>query len=372
MKVIGIISRFNPHVDKKAHSGILFKINEAIENAGFKTVWVKNSQSKPFVFLCKVFALLKMLRLVNNVNFIYTKLGARLMAKTIDKKAIKQCDYLVAIHYFHVPAYLRTDKPIIYHSDATFELANNYYFHNLPKWNERQGNIVEQMALDNSAYHLSSSVWRQNSVIKTYKQDEKKCFVLEYGPCMDIKDVEHKFSDDGVLRLFFSGVDWERKGGDIAAECVMLLNEHGIKSELTIVGPKQIPEKYKGNKYIIYKGFLDKNNSGEYKILEHVYQTSDIFILPTKAECSAIVYCEASTFGLPIVTYDTGGVGNYVVNGVNGYRLPELSSANIFALKIENIIKNDELMKLSEGARKYAKEKLNWDNWTRWFIENIK
>ena len=35
----------------------------------------------------------------------------------------------------------------------------------------------------------------------------------------------------------------------------------------------------------------------------------------------------------PVITYDTGGVGNYVINGLNGYRLPLSSDAKDFRIK---------------------------------------
>lgn len=36
MKKIGIVSAFDPHSDRKAHSGILYKINEASKMLGLK------------------------------------------------------------------------------------------------------------------------------------------------------------------------------------------------------------------------------------------------------------------------------------------------------------------------------------------------
>lgn len=367
MKKIGIVSAFDPHTDRKAHSGILFKINRSIEAAGFETVWVRNP--KPFLYsiLCKIIAVFQKIGLLKGLYLDHTVLGSKLLASTIDKKAIAGCDYLMVIHYFHVPAFLKTTVPIIYHSDATFELANDYYLHNIPRFLQKQANYIEQLALDHSAFHLSSSDWRQESVINTYHQNPDKCVVLEYGPCVDLDGMQTKGSEDGVLHLFFSGVDWERKGGDIAVETVKILNERGIKSVLTIAGVKEIPKRYENKSYINLVGYLNKNNKDQYQQLKKIYSTSDLFFLPTKAECSAIVFCEASACGLPIITFDTGGIGSYVKNGINGYRLPEGASPAMFADKIEEIINKNLLPTLSRGALTYAATNLNWDNWTEWF-----
>ena len=83
---------------------------------------------------------------------------------------------------------------------------------------------------------------------------------------------------------------------------------------------------------------------------------------------------EASAYGLPIFTYDTGGVGNYVINGVNGYRLPLKDNASEFAEKIKNSITTGKLTQMKETAITLYKEKLNWERWSVCFkniIENI-
>lgn len=45
----------------------------------------------------------------------------------------------------------------------------------------------------------------------------------------------------------------------------------------------------------------------------------NFLLLPTIAECAGIVFAEASGYGIPSITYDTGGVGTYVIDGINGF-----------------------------------------------------
>lgn len=369
---IGIVAASDPHKDRKAHSGILFKINEAIEEAGYETIWVQNPLPLSYKLICKLIALLGKIGFKTNIYFNYTTLGAKLMASTIDRKTADKCDYLLVLHHFHVPAYFKTDKPIIYHSDATFELANGYYFHNIPSWNVRQGDKIEQLALNNSAYNISPSNWRQTSIIETYNQSANKCVILEYGPCIENKNAKIYKFDGKSLKLFFSGVAWNRKGGDIAVDTAQILNERGIKTTLTIAGIEKMPDYCKGKDFIQWIGFLDKGNPKDYERLVDLYSTSHLFILPTKAECAGIVFSESSLYGLPIITYDTGGISNYVVNGVNGYRMPIRATANDFACMIENMLQKNELERLSEGATKYASSTLNWAKWTTWFKQTLK
>lgn len=55
------------------------------------------------------------------------------------------------------------------------------------------------------------------------------------------------------------------------------------------------------------------------------------------------MFAESSMYGLPIFTYNTGGIGSYVVDGKNGYKLPLESTPDDFADLIFKIIKNKKL-----------------------------
>ena len=90
-------------------------------------------------------------------------------------------------------------------------------------------------------------------------------------------------------------------------------------------------------------------------------------MLPTSAECSAIVFSEAAAYGLPVFTYDTGGIGNYVIDGYNGYRLRLGASANDFSVKIKETLFDGKLPKLSGNALQLYADNLSWSAWSRRF-----
>ena len=120
---------------------------------------------------------------------------------------------------------------------------------------------------------------------------------------------------------------------------------------------------------VVIHGFLRKDKAEEKTKLDMLRTIADFFILPTRAECSAIAFCEASAYGIPIITYDTGGVGDYVIQGYNGFRLPLEKDGTAFAEKILECSRNPELLKkLKVNARKMYEECLNWDT----SCENIK
>lgn len=293
----------------------------------------------------------------------------KLLAKYTDWECASSCDILFFCGGAQIMKYSPIKKKYIYYTDACFCQMVNYYWHNVNEKFVELANDDERYAIQNASINIRSSDWARDCAIQFYKGDFSKNFVLEFGANLDSKDIcEAKKYNGGQLNILFSGVNWDRKGGDIAVETVRLLNEkYNINAKLYIAGIRELPERIEKLDYIINLGFLNKNIPDEYDKYIAAIMRSHILLLPTKAECSAIVFCEASAYGLPIWTHDTGGIGNYVVNGVNGYRLRLGSSADDFADKIYQAIASGELSALHDGALKLYSEKLNWEAWSERF-----
>ena len=227
---------------------------------------------------------------------------------------------------------------------------------------------IERKASQKAFLNLRSSQWAANSVVNDCKCDPSRSLVIEFGANMDSDDIQPITPyQSGQLRVLFSGVEWERKGGDFAIETVKLLREKGIDAVLNIVGIRELPSYCKSYDFIIDHGFLNKKDTLEYRRYIDIFKNSHIMLLPTKAECSAIVYCEAAGFGLPTYTYATGGTENYVINGLNGQTLSPSKGPNDFAADILKDIKSDNMRSLHEGALRLYLEKLSWPAWSRRF-----
>jgi len=101
-----------------------------------------------------------------------------------------------------------------------------------------------------------------------------------------------------------------------------------------------------------------------------MYRTSDIFILPSRAECSAIVLAEAAAFGLPVLTCDTGGLADYVSNGANGFRLPVEDDGTLFAEKAKAILADYE--SFARSAYADYEKRMNWDSSVKLLVALLK
>lgn len=379
-KVIGFVSTSNPHTDRMAWSGIIYKTTEAIKNAGYDVLWIKYSPSPVLSFIIK--AVLFLSGLANNWYWRLTRYFGILCSRSVCIEDIQKCDYLFFCDGSPMIGYLKTRviknltncPPIIYYTDTTFRLMVDYYWHNIPNWIRIQSDSLEKKAYECSNLIIKASNWAINSVINDYDCPKSRTAVIEFGANIDEKDIV--ISDSyigGELNILFSGVDWGRKGGDIAIDAVKLLNEKGISTKLYLVGldEDKIPSAYQKLSYVKYVGFLNKNNPEQYKRYLDIISQCHCLLLPTHAECAGIVFNEAAACGLPSFTYDTGGIANYVVNGKTGYRLNIHSSAHDFANVIEEVVRNNKFEELHKGALMLYKERNNWVTWSQRFSDLI-
>lgn len=359
---VGFIGWYSPE-DKKALSGTPHKMSDLLKAIGSELTWIKVKKSKKYLLYQKMMGVIGKIS-HKRLDCTHSVIGAMLQSKTVNMDAVQQCDVLFAPFCSEALYSLKTDKPIIYLSDATFNIMVDYYFKDLSAYAIKQGNKVEQRAMDCSKAIIVSSQWAANSAINDYHQNPSKVHIVEFGANLDDKDIiEKTFDYNGHLHILFLGVDWKRKGGQIAVDACKWLNENGVLATLHIVGIKELDESIKELPYVDYVGFLNKNYPDQYNRLVAVIKQCHCMLLPTLAECSAIAFCESSANGLPVFSHLTGGVGNYVYNGVNGYLLPLGSTGVEFGTKIKECLESGELKKMSETAKDVYKKKLNWSVW---------
>jgi glycosyltransferase involved in cell wall biosynthesis len=247
---------------------------------------------------------------------------------------------------------------------------NDYYaktFANMTKSAVARGKWQEETALKNCRIAAYASTWAAEGA-RSFA-DPTKIRVLPFGSSLPVlhsaDDVARLAKEKRATRgkqceLLFVGVNWERKGGSIAVETAKLLNESGIATKLRIVGtqpPGDVP------RFVEVLGFINKNSEAGRQQFMELFRSADFFILPTKAEAAGIVFAEASSYGLPSITYATGGVTDYVRNGVNGICIDPGEPSARFA---------DEIRKILESPAEYAgyaarafqeyKTRLNWES----------
>jgi glycosyltransferase involved in cell wall biosynthesis len=260
---------------------------------------------------------------------------------------------------------LQPGMPVLYWTDAVIEAVADYYdgsFSNMSSRELRIAHHQEQAALDRAAFAIYSSDWAAESVRRSYKISGDKVQVIEFGANLnvdhDLKDIvefdEQRLRSECVL--LFIGINWDRKGGAFAFEAARLLNERGIKTRLKVVGGGG-PEA----PFVEKLGFINKNTPEGQREFDRLFATSTFFVLPTRAEASAIVFCEASAYGLPIFAPKTGGLENYIIDSQTGYCLPLAADGSAYAdLIAATLAAPDTYHRLSIGAFQRYRQTLNW------------
>jgi glycosyltransferase involved in cell wall biosynthesis len=263
--------------------------------------------------------------------------------------------------------YLQTDVPIVYVSDTTFRAQENYYYKSseisrLTRW---EGHHLQKRAIRNADALVFSNQWAFDSAVNIYGADPSKLHVIPFGANInEAPPLEslHSGSKDGKCRLLFVSKDWNRKGGDIAYEAFLALRKTGVNAELTVVGC--VPGPIYAHEDLHVVPYLDKINPAERAILNQYYLDADFFLLPTRAECSAIVFCEAAAFGLPVVTTETGGVPTVVHDGESGILLPLEARGDAYADVIFQLWNEPDAYRvMRRKSRQRYEETLNWKSW---------
>ena len=273
-------------------------------------------------------------------------------------------------------ASLNTRLPIVTWADATFGAMVDYYFFGLCGESIRAGNRMERAALARAGAALYASAWAADSAIKDQAADPAKVHVVPFGANLNDEPTRAEVTalvekrPRHECRLLFIGVDWLRKGGDLALAVASKLVESGIPTKLTVVGC-QAPD-VPASELIDCLGFIDKSTPAGEATITRLLGESHFLCLPSRAECFGVVFCEASAYGVPSVSVRTGGIGSAVTHGANGYLFDRDGFVESAAQSIARCMDNydDVYTPLAMASYEEYCSRLNWTTSTKVLLEH--
>ena len=264
--------------------------------------------------------------------------------------------------------YLETDLPIVVWTDCTFASLLNYYeaFKNMSARSIRDGHAADQALFDRCARAIFSCQWAADSAVNDYGYDPARCDLASLGANVPAEKDEQvirrtvRARSRDELRLLFLGVQWIRKGGDTALAVGEELHRRGLPVRMDLVGAAP-PEGQPVPPWATVHGFIRKSTEEGMRRISGMLASSHFMVLPTKADCTPIVFNEASSSALPVMTTDTGGVASVVHEGVNGHLFDLDAPASAWADRIEALW-NDQpaYEELSIAAWRDFHNRLNW------------
>ncbi|WP_273327560.1 glycosyltransferase family 4 protein [Vallitalea guaymasensis] len=258
------------------------------------------------------------------------------------------CDLIVATYYTHIGDCVRTNiAPVIY-----FEQGDYHLFHFDRLLDKYKAFIKLQFSLANSIITVSNEAARL--IEKNFGMDSHVIHnaidnnTFNNNILEEIKKEREKYIlIMGSDKLNFKGIQ------DVVTAC-RIMKTRMPEMKVYWITPV-IPSTY--NKNIIAKVFISPSQ----KEIARLYQNAEMFISGSHYESFSLPVLEAMACGCPVITTDSIGVRDYVVDNHNAL-VTKIKEPYDMAQKIIKLINNDSLKKtLIENGLKTV-EKFNWNS----------
>jgi glycosyltransferase involved in cell wall biosynthesis len=195
------------------------------------------------------------------------------------------------------------------------------------------------------------SQWAKDSLVHDYGVDGSRVTILPPGTTLsNYPDPNARGPRrPGPLRLLFVGGDFKRKGGDLLLD---VFNAHLRDScELHLITAADVAT---GNGVHVYRGL--KPHSAD---LLRLYADADVFVLPTRGDCLAVVLGEAMASSLPIITTRVGAHAEAVEDGESGFVL-DVDDGAALRDRIERLARDPALAaRMGKRSRQIGEERFD-------------
>ncbi|HSY19287.1 MAG TPA: glycosyltransferase family 4 protein [Candidatus Acidoferrales bacterium] len=312
----------------KSWSGLPFFIRQALENAGVETVTIPLVDQVDLRGQLPRFLYWRWLRGKRYLRYCEVGLLKGYARQIEQYLATHPVDAVFSPSTWPI-AYLKTSLPVVFWTDACFAGMLDFYgaFTRVAPPSIQAGHAAEQEALRHCARAIYSSQWAAQSALQNYQVEPGKVVVVPFGGNLQEPPTAEEAAaavwarDMSLCNLLLVGVDWERKGADIAVDAVEALNAAGLNARLTVVGCKPPPSRRLPACVEIIP-FIGKDTVEHRRQIGELYRRSHFFIMPTRAEAFGLVFAEASAFGVPCLATQVGGIPSVIIDEVNGRLFP--------------------------------------------------
>ncbi|NES30521.1 glycosyltransferase [Micromonospora terminaliae] len=259
------------------------------------------------------------------------------------------------------------DRPYFVYQDMSFDAlikmvdAGQPIFRQLSRdellrRRERQHRVYER-----AAGVFAMSHWLARSLVEDSHLPATKVHVLHPGLHLDTRaglatDQPPPLRPEPRRRLLFVGRTFHSKGGDLALEALRILRRDVDPAiTLTVAGPPSWPLPGPVPDGVDFRGAMSRRE------VALLYDTHDLFVLPTRIEGFGLVFAEALARGLPCVGRDAFAMPEMIRPGVNGGLLSKDDPAELASL-IAMILADDEIY---SSCRAGSSEVASWFSWDR-------
>ena len=203
---------------------------------------------------------------------------------------------------------------------------------------------------------MTNSELVKRNIIEHYMMDPEKIVVIyngvdtsRFNPKVKEKyrkSLRNKYSikKDEIVLVFVSN-NFKLKRLDLVLEAMALLKNNRIR--LFVIGADN-HRTYQ--RWVVNNGLTDQVLFlGPKRNIEKYYAASDIFVLPTLYDAFANVCLEAMACGLPVITTDSNGAADLILDRENGYIL-KTQRADELAARIKALESESDRVKMGTAA----------------------
>ena len=343
---------------------------------------VIQTRSKPIWFLEKCFS-----KITSLPGFQYYFIP--ISSSKIQKYASVFKPDLIHIHNIH-GGYFQTDllpklakiAPVVWTFHDMFPITGHCaYSFECKKWKTGCGNCERLDIYPAIKKDKTNALWNYKN--KVFNSAD---FTIVTPSLWLKKCVEESFLKNKDIRLIYNGIDLENFKKTDKFEARKKLGLPKNKKILLFSANGGVKNPFKGGEFV-FKAFeklknrndilflniggdggqksenwLDYGYVNNPKTMAKLYSAADIYLFPTLADNCPLTAIESLACGLPVVTFETGGVPEIVENEKSGL-VVEYKNGDKLVKALEKLLDDDELReKMTENAvnasKKFSSERM--------------
>jgi len=180
---------------------------------------------------------------------------------------------------------------------------------------------------------------------------------------VESEDLKKKYFLENSDILLYVGRIAKGKGVDKLIKILNLVIKKNNRVKLIIVGGdsghlpivNSLIEKYQLTKYVIFTGFISKQDLPKY------YSLADIVIYPSRQEIFGLVITEAGACGKPVIGSDILGPSEIIINGKTGFTSDFKDFQELSELILNLLDDKTKLIRIGKNALENIRNKYSWE-----------
>ena len=218
--------------------------------------------------------------------------------------------------------------------------------------------IKERLKTQNIFFESCSGIftmshWLKSFLVETCKITEDKVYYVGGGSNIDISRVRYDLKERN--KILFIGRDYKRKGLPIVYDAFLKLKKMMPEAELHVAGPSQNP--ILGN---LIDGYYFHGECS-HETLSDLFNSCDVFCMPSYFEAFGLVFIEALSYGLPCIGRNIHEMPYIIEDGVTGILIKD-DSTDFLSASMYNLLHDDKIFENVKRRKDFYAQHYSWEN----------